>query len=155
MKVGVRKPSIKRSIKARTTGRIKREVKKTINPFYGKKGMGWIKNPKKALYNKVYHKTTVGVTDVARVVLSDDLKSSNNNLNKGSNTGYYNNPETKSSPSPKVGMFLIVAGIVLIIMSLLLMIATIIPGLIGIALGIFSIIKGSSIRKAAKSMEGE
>ncbi len=64
MKVGMRKPSIKRSIKARTTGRVKRTVKRTVNPFYGKKGMGFINNPKKAIYNKVYRKTTFSVRDV-------------------------------------------------------------------------------------------
>ncbi|WP_242979682.1 hypothetical protein [Clostridium perfringens] len=40
MKFGVRKPSIKKSFKARTTGRAKRIIKKSINPTYGKKGMG-------------------------------------------------------------------------------------------------------------------
>ncbi len=45
MKYGMRKPGIKRSVKARTTSRIKRSVKKSINPLYGKKGMGWIKIP--------------------------------------------------------------------------------------------------------------
>ena len=64
MKIGIREPSIKKSIKARTTGRVKRAIKSSINPLYGKKGMGWINNPKKALYNKVYNKTTVGVTDI-------------------------------------------------------------------------------------------
>ena len=49
MKFGVRKPSIKRSIKARTTGRAKRAIKKAVIPGYGKKGMGWINNPKKQL----------------------------------------------------------------------------------------------------------
>ena len=58
MKIGMRKPSLKRSFKARTTGKMKRKVKKAINPFYGKKGMGYIKNPKRAVKNKVYHKTT-------------------------------------------------------------------------------------------------
>ena len=58
MKIGVRKPSIKKSISARTTGRAKRAVKSAINPLYGKKGMGFINNPKKAVYNKVYHKTS-------------------------------------------------------------------------------------------------
>lgn len=58
MKYGMRKPNIKKSIKARTTGKMKRQAKKALNPFYGKKGMGCIKNPKKALYNKVYNKTT-------------------------------------------------------------------------------------------------
>lgn len=59
MKIGVRKPSIKKSIKARTTGKVKRTIKKSVNPLYGKKGMGYINNPKKAVYNKVYNKTTI------------------------------------------------------------------------------------------------
>lgn len=59
MKVGIRKPSIKKSISARTTGKVKRKFKKLTNPFYGKKGMGWINNPKKALHNKIYRKTTI------------------------------------------------------------------------------------------------
>nr|WP_312578253.1 hypothetical protein [Sedimentibacter sp.] len=64
MKIGLRKPSIKKSIKARTTGRIKREIKGAINPLYGKKGIGWIRDPKKAMYNKVYNKTTFSIFDV-------------------------------------------------------------------------------------------
>ena len=51
MKFGMRTPSIKKSIKARTTGKAKRAVKKALIPGYGKKGAGWIKNPKKAAYN--------------------------------------------------------------------------------------------------------
>ncbi|MCO4488508.1 putative membrane protein [Streptococcus infantarius subsp. infantarius] len=61
MKVGPRKPSLKRSVKARTTSEVKRQVRSTINPVYGKKGMGWVNNPKKAACNKVYHKTTFSV----------------------------------------------------------------------------------------------
>ncbi len=59
MKVGVRTPSIKKSISARTTGRAKRTLKRATNPFYGKKGMGMIRDPKRAVKNKVYRKTTV------------------------------------------------------------------------------------------------
>lgn len=59
MKIGVRTPSLKKSFKARTTGRINRTLKKSVNPLYGKKGMGYIKNPEKAIYNKIYHKVTV------------------------------------------------------------------------------------------------
>ena len=59
MKVGVRTPSIKKSISARTTGKVKRKVKRLTNPFYGKKGMGWVKNPKRAFKNKIYNKTTI------------------------------------------------------------------------------------------------
>lgn len=64
MKFGMRKPSLKKSLKARTTGRVKRKVKSSINPFYGKKGTGWIRNPKKAAYNKVYRKTSFGLRDL-------------------------------------------------------------------------------------------
>lgn len=58
MKFGLRTPSLKKSISARTTGRAKRAVKRALIPGYGKKGMGWIKNPQKAAYNKIYNKTT-------------------------------------------------------------------------------------------------
>ncbi|QBX14498.1 hypothetical protein MGGS36055_01064 [Streptococcus dysgalactiae subsp. equisimilis] len=60
MKIGLRTPSLKKSIKARTTGKIKRALKKTVNPVYGKKGVGLITDPKKVIYNKVYKKTTFG-----------------------------------------------------------------------------------------------
>lgn len=72
MKFGIRKPNIKKSIKARTTGRIKRKIKKTVNPLYGKKGMGYINNPKKAVYNKIYNKTSIKALNV--------FKKSNNFL---------------------------------------------------------------------------
>ena len=67
MKFGMRKPSIKKSIKARTTGKIKRKMKSSIDPTYGKKGVGWIKDPKKAAYNKVYNKTTFGLKDIFKL----------------------------------------------------------------------------------------
>lgn len=54
-----RKPSLKASFKARTTGRAKRAVKRTIIPGYGKKGTGFIKNPKRSMYNAVYHRTSI------------------------------------------------------------------------------------------------
>ena len=63
MKFGMRKPSFKKSFKARTTGRAKRALKKAIIPGYGKKGMG-VLHPKKALYNKVYKKTTFSIFDI-------------------------------------------------------------------------------------------
>ena len=59
MKMGLRKPSVKRSISARTTGRATRAVKKAVIPGSGKKGMGWL-HPKKKVYNAVYKKTTFG-----------------------------------------------------------------------------------------------
>lgn len=57
VKTGFRKPSLKKSISARTKGRATRAIKKAIIPNYGKRGMGWA-HPKKKIYNKVYNKTT-------------------------------------------------------------------------------------------------
>lgn len=58
MKIGIRKPNIEKSVKSRTTGKIKRNLKKTVNPLYQTKGMGYVNNPQKAIYNKLYNKTT-------------------------------------------------------------------------------------------------
>ena len=64
MKFGLRTPSLKKSLKARTTGRAKRALKKALIPGQGKKGAGWIKNPKKAAYNKIYRKTSFSIWDI-------------------------------------------------------------------------------------------
>lgn len=61
MKFGIRKPNYKARVKARTTGKLKREMKRAVNPFYGKKGVGFIKDPSKSVKSAVYHRTTVGV----------------------------------------------------------------------------------------------
>lgn len=58
MKFGPRRPSLKKSLRGRTTSRAKRKIKKSINPLYGKKGTGWVRNPKRAAYNKIYRKTS-------------------------------------------------------------------------------------------------
>lgn len=64
MKFGMRTSSLKKSISARTTGKMKRSIKRALIPGYGKKGMGWLKNPKKAAYNKVYNKTSFSLFDL-------------------------------------------------------------------------------------------
>ena len=64
MKFGMRKPNLKKSLKARTTGAIKRKAKSSVNPLYGKKGMGYVKNPTKAVKNKIYKKTTFSLWDL-------------------------------------------------------------------------------------------
>ncbi len=64
MKMGMRSPSPRRSITARTTGKVTRKVKSSVNPMYGKKGMGMINDPSKSVYNKVYNKTTKGINDL-------------------------------------------------------------------------------------------
>lgn len=64
MKLGMRKPSLKKSIKSRTTGKAKRAIKSSVNPIYGKKGVGFAKNPSQSVKNKVYKKTTFSLWDL-------------------------------------------------------------------------------------------
>lgn len=63
MKFGMRKISPMKSLKARTTGKWKRSIKKAINPFYGKKGIGWL-HPKRKIKNAIYKKTTFSIWDL-------------------------------------------------------------------------------------------
>ncbi|OIO99872.1 MAG: hypothetical protein AUJ98_09725 [Bacteroidetes bacterium CG2_30_33_31] len=57
MKIGFRIPSITKRISARTS------VSRVLRQNMGLKmpnGYGWVSNPKKFLYNKVYNKTSKG-----------------------------------------------------------------------------------------------
>ncbi len=90
MKFGIRKPSLKKSLKARTTGKLKRSLKRALIPGYGKKGMGWVKNPKKAAYNKVYNKTSVSL------------------FSAGTSSGKTNRKRTANTASAKKACFKII-----------------------------------------------
>lgn len=79
----IRKPSLKKSFKARTTGRAKRAVKKAIVPGYGQKGMG-IANPKRALYNKTYNATSIDALKTLK-----NIKSSKIRPDEISSDGFY------------------------------------------------------------------
>ncbi|MCX8481951.1 MAG: hypothetical protein ORN50_00105 [Crocinitomicaceae bacterium] len=57
MKFGFRIPSLTKRIAARTS--IMRIIRHNIG-FKAPRGMGWITDPKKALYNKVYNKISRG-----------------------------------------------------------------------------------------------
>jgi hypothetical protein len=57
MKFGFRIPSIKKRIAARTS--VKRVLRHNLG-LKAPRGLGWITDPKKALYNKVYNKTSRG-----------------------------------------------------------------------------------------------
>ena len=57
MKFGFRIPSLTKRIAARTS--VKRIIRHNLG-FKAPRGMGWIIDPKKALYNKVYNKTSRG-----------------------------------------------------------------------------------------------
>ena len=109
MKIGMRTPSLKKSLKAKTTSKWKRQAKKAIIPGYGKKGMGWVKNPKKAMYNKVYHKTTFGFSDL--------FKSSKKRAKNNKQPLQYDSSRQHTSNKNKRGsfIFLIVSLILLFI----------------------------------------
>lgn len=84
----MRTPSLKKSLKARTTSKWKRQAKRAIIPGYGKKGVGWIKNPKKAMYNKVYHKTTFSLTDLLKPSKKRKKKTTNKQMSIKSTKKY-------------------------------------------------------------------
>ena len=67
MKVGFRIPSLKKRIAARTSW--KRYARQSLG-LKAPRGYGWITNPKKALYNRVYYRTTRGCSVVLVVLLS-------------------------------------------------------------------------------------
>ena len=67
MKFGVRKPSIKKRVAARTS--VKRMIRHNLG-FKAPRGYGWLTNPKKAAYNRVYNRSTVGCTTIILIILA-------------------------------------------------------------------------------------
>lgn len=65
MKFGFRKPSLKKRIAARTS--LKRYVRHNLG-LKAPRGWGWVTNPKKAAYNRVYNRTTVDATKLVNVL---------------------------------------------------------------------------------------
>ena len=57
MKFGLRIPSFTKRVAARTS--IKRIIRHNLG-FKAPRGMGWLTNPKKAAYNRVYNRTSRG-----------------------------------------------------------------------------------------------
>lgn len=149
MKVGIRKPSIKKSIKARTTGKLKRAVKKSVNPLYGKKGMGYINNPKKAVYNKVYNKTTVGVSDIIKT--PSTTKTTKTSKPHTTKVTYYPTTKKYSKTLYKIlGIISLIFGVLFSLLGLLILseggLGLIIPGIVLILVGLFCL-KISKIKK--------
>ena len=66
MKFGMRKVSFKKSLAARTS--VKRMVKNKLG-LRAPRGYGWITNPKKYLYNKIYNRTSFSVFSVIKKLL--------------------------------------------------------------------------------------
>lgn len=65
MKFGFRTPSLRRSISARTSW--KRVIRHSIG-LKAPRSLGFVTNPKRYLYNKMYHRTTFGLGDVVKTI---------------------------------------------------------------------------------------
>ena len=63
MRWGIRKPSIRGRIAARTSW--KRAVRHRLG-VKAPRGWGWLTNPRRALYNRIYHRTTISVDKILR-----------------------------------------------------------------------------------------
>ncbi|MCR8994456.1 hypothetical protein [Brevibacillus laterosporus] len=63
MKFGMRKPSLKKRIAARTS--LKRQLVHRAG-LKMPRGWGWLRNPKKYAYNKVYNRTTFDIFKVIK-----------------------------------------------------------------------------------------
>ena len=131
MKTGIRKPSVKKSISARTTGKVKRAVKKSVNPLYGKKGAGFVKDPAKSVKNSIYHRTTVGVSDLM------NSGSGSTPAATSGESGYYSTPA--ANPEKKKGGVL---SIVLIIFGIMFLIGGINGFSIAVSNGIVGLLIG-------------
>jgi hypothetical protein len=57
VRFGFRVPSLKKRLSARTS--LKRYVRHSVG-FKAPRGWGWLTNPRKAAYNRVYSRTTRG-----------------------------------------------------------------------------------------------
>ncbi|MGM9695216.1 MAG: hypothetical protein ACI3YC_09440 [Alloprevotella sp.] len=63
MRIGMRKPSVRKAFMARTKGYGTRMIKRAIIPWYGKRGMGWV-HPMRAIYNRIYYRLTFSIFDL-------------------------------------------------------------------------------------------
>jgi hypothetical protein len=66
MKFGIRKPSINKSISARVSWR--RYIRHSMK-FKAPRGYGWLTNPKRAAYNRVYNRTTIKADNAIALVI--------------------------------------------------------------------------------------
>lgn len=63
MKFGLRTPSLKKRISARTS--LKRQVTHRAGIMMPR-GYGWVRNPKKYAYNKVYNRTSFDIFNLLK-----------------------------------------------------------------------------------------
>ncbi len=67
MKFGMRKPSLRKSFAARTSP--KRIIKSKLG-LKAPRGFGFVTNPKKAAYNRVYNRTSFSLASLLRSLFS-------------------------------------------------------------------------------------
>lgn len=137
MKTGIRKPNIKKSISARTTGKVKRAVKKSVNPMYGKKGAGFVKDPAKSVKNAVYHRTTVGVSDIVKSGSGSRTSATSSPAAGSAYSG--SAPSPASAPEKKKGG---AASIALIVIGVLFLIGGVNGFSIAVSNGIIGLLIG-------------
>ncbi len=63
MKIGIRIPSLTKRIAARTSW--KRVVRHNLG-LKAPRGWGWLTNPRKAAYNRIYNRTTIDLFQLGR-----------------------------------------------------------------------------------------
>lgn len=66
MKFGIRKPSLNKRIRARTS--LKRQIVHRAG-LKMPRGYGWIRNPKRYVYNKIYRRVTFDIFKLIKKVL--------------------------------------------------------------------------------------
>jgi hypothetical protein len=63
MKIGIRIPSLTKRIAARTSW--KRVMRNNLG-LKAPRGWGWLTNPRKAAYNRIYNRTTIDLFQLGR-----------------------------------------------------------------------------------------
>ncbi|ABR54000.1 conserved hypothetical protein [Methanococcus vannielii SB] len=72
MKIGIRKPSLKKRIAAKTS--IKRQIAHRVGVKMPK-GLGIIRNPEKYVYNKIYNKISFDIFKLISSIFKSFRKS--------------------------------------------------------------------------------
>ena len=107
--------------------------------------MGIVNDPKKAAYNAVYNRTTVGVSDLVKEAASTTQKSAANVPHA---------VPQKKEYSDRIynvcGTLMIALGVILALLGLFLLLAVPVGGIVAVAVGMICVIIGRKYRKIVK-----
>ena len=120
-------------------------MKKLKEAFFSEKGMGIVNDPKKAAYNAVYNRTTVGVSDLVKEAASTTQKSAANVPHAVPQKKEYSDRMYNVC-----GTLMIVLGVILALLGLLLLLAVPVGGIVAVAVGVICVIIGRKYRKIVK-----